>query len=298
MNTTTNLHELQPRLEKDLATSAPIENHTRFFHAVNPGDLMAAMGAIKKYVDVSGRKAIVCQSTTQEAAYYQGATHPTVDSRGVNVCCNEPMWQMLKPLIESQYYVHSFEKYEGQKIDIDLNVIRHKTNVNLPNGSIQGWIPLAYPDLSFDISQPWIKLEGECPEHIKKQVAGKVILNFTERYRNVMIDYFFLKNYAPDLVFAGTEKEHWLFANKWQLNIPRLEVNDFLELAHGIREARFILANQSFAVNIAYSMGTPRIVEICAYAQNVPHMVGEHCYGFLYQVGVEYYFRKLYNLTK
>lgn len=288
------------RLEKELATTSlikPQNNATRFYHAVNPGDLIGAMGAMKKYYDITKWKVIVSQSTTQQAAYYTGATHPTVNELGENVCCNLPMWKMLKPLVESQEYVHSFEQYQGQKIDIDLNIIRGKTFVNLPNGSLQGWIPLAYPDLSFDISKAWITLDGKCPKHISKQVKGKIILNFTERYRNQMIDYFFLKNYAPDLVFAGTEREHWLFCNKWQLSIPRLEVKDFLELAYAIKEARFILANQSMCINIAIAMGTPKIIEICSFAQNIIHMIGEDCYGFLYQAGVEYYWRLLYNKT-
>ena len=293
-------HVLPQRIEKELATSKTVEvekNYTSIFHAVNPGDLMAAMGAMKKYYDATKRKVKVLQSVSQLAVYYSGATHPTVNENGENVCCNVPMWNMLKPLVESQEYIHSFEKYEGQHFDLDFNVIRGKTSVNLPNGSLQGWVPLAFPDLDFDISKPWIQLKGECPKHIKEQVSGKIILNFTERYRNLMVDYFFLRNYAPDLIFAGTEKEHWLFCNKWQLTIPRLEVNDFLELAYAIKESRFILGNQSFCINVAYAMDTPRIVEICAYAQNVIHMIGEHSYGYLYQTGVEYYFRKLFSKT-
>lgn len=293
-------HQLPVRLEKELATSEtmkPEGYHTRFFHAVNPGDLIAAMGAIKKYYERTKRKAIVSQSVTQIAAYYSGAVHPTVNEQGENVCCNVPMWNMLKPLIESQEYVHAFEKYEGQKIDIDFNVIRGRTNVNLPQGPIQGWIPLALPDLSFDFSKPWIELSGKCPKNILNQVKGKVVINFTERYRNHSIDYYFLKNYAPDIIFAGTEREHYLFCNKWQLDIPRLQVKDFLELSYAIRECRFILGNQSFCINIAYAIQKPRILEICSYAQNVIHMVGEDCYGFLYQVGVEYYWRILYNQT-
>lgn len=295
----TNKHEIPGRLKNEIATNhLPIEgNYTRFFHAVNPGDLIAAMGAMKKFYEGSGRKVIVSQSVTQLAAYYNGAVHPTVNEAGENVCVNIPMWEMLKPLIESQEYVHSFEKYEGQRIDIDLNVIRGKTSVNLPSGAIQGWIPLAFPDLEFDISKAWIELKEKCPSRILKQVKGKIILNFTERYRNRTIDYFFLKNYASDLIFAGTEREHWLFCNQWQLSIPRLEVKDFLELAYAIKECRFILANQSFCINIAYAIQKPRILEICTYAQNVIHMIGEACHGFLYQTGVEYYFRKLYNQT-
>lgn len=290
-------HELQPRLKNELAATTPIQQYARVLHAVNPGDLIAAMGALKKYYDITQRKLIVAQSVSTVASYYPGAIHPTVNERGENVCCNIPMWEKLKPLIESQEYIHSFEQYQGQKIDLDFNVIRGKTFVNLPHGAIQGWLPLAFPDLSFDISKSWITLDDKCPTHIKKQVSGKVVLNFTERYRNALADYFFLQNYAPDLIFAGTEQEHFIFCNKWGLTIPYLKVDNFLELAYAIKECRFILANQSFNYNIAEAIKKPRILEICQFAQNCIHGIGEDSYGFLHQVGVEYFFKVLYNKT-
>jgi len=295
-------HVLSPRLEASLASSKIVPNqneyYTRVLHCVNPGDLMGAMGALKKYYDITKRKLIIAQSISTLAAYYQGAIHPTVNERGENVCCNMSMWEMLKPLIESQEYIHLFEVYQGQKIDLDFNVIRGKTNVNLPHGALANWVTLAFPDLAFDLSKPWIFLNDKCPDHTKKQVSGKVILNFTERYRNPLTDYFFLQHYAPDLIFSGTEKEHYLFCSKWGLTIPRLEVKDFLELAYAIQECRFILANQSFNYNIAEAIKKPRILEICGFAQNCIHGIGEHSYGFLHQVDVEYRFRMLYNLTK
>ncbi len=294
-------HTISPKLETELAINniVPLhyDNYASVLHCVNPGDLMGAMGAIKKYHDVTKRKMKVYQSLTQPGAYYGGAVHPTVNERGEMVCCNKPMFDMLKPLVESQPYIHSMEVYEGQKIDFDFNTIRGKTFVNLPNGALQNWVPLCFHDLEFDLSKKWIELDGKCPTHIKNQVSKKVILNFTERYRNQTTDYFFLKNYAPDLIFAGTEREHFLFCSRWNLTIPRLEVKNFLELAYAIRECRFMLCNQSMCYNIASAMLTPRILEICSYAQNCIHGIGEHSYGFLLQLGAEYYFRKLYNIT-
>lgn len=293
-----NKKALPIRLENELATpQKPIENFTRVKHSVNLGDLYASMGAVKKYYDVTKRKVVISQKVGQEAAYYSGAEHPTKNEHGLPVCMNDKMWEMVKPLIESQEYIHAFERYEGQRIDLDFDVIRGKTFVNLPHGAIQGWLPLAFPDLSFDLSKAWITLDDNIPENIQKQVKGKVILNFTERYRNANTDYFFLKNYAPDLIFAGTEKEHWLFCNKWQLTIPRLEVNDFLELGYALKASRFLLGNQSQLWNLAEAMKTPRILEICNFAQNCIPMIGEDSFGFFHQVGVEYYYRTLYNKT-
>lgn len=267
-------------------------------HAVNLGDLISCMGAFKKYHEITKRKIKVLQQKNMPAAYYQGATHPTLDANGTMVTMNDFTFDMVKPLIESQEYIHSFEEYIGQKVDLDFNVIRGKTFVNMPQGAIQNWIPFAFPDLAFDLSEPWIILKGKCPAHIKKQVQGKVILNFTERYRNGIIDYFFFKKYMPDLIFAGTEREHWAFCNQWQLSIPRLEVNSFLESAYALKEARFLFANQSMLWNTAEAMKTPRVLEVCQYAQNCINGVGKDSYGFFHQTGAEYYFRLLYNKTK
>lgn len=266
-----------------------------FKHSVNPGDLIAAMGCIKKYYEITKQKCVVAQGLNVRAQYYAGAVHPTLDEGGNYVTCNAKMWEMLKPLIESQDYINSFQKYEGQKVDIDFDTIRGRTNVNLPHGPIQGWIPLAWPDLSFDLSKPWIIIKDKCPEHIRKQVHRKIIINFTERYRAPMLEYHFLKNYAPDLIFAGTEKEHFLFCNAWQFNCPRLEVDNFLELAYAVKEARFVLCNQSMIWNMCQAMAVPRILEMAFFADNCFPGIGENSVGGAYQVSIEYNFRTFYN---
>lgn len=297
----TNIPQLPPRLENELAQypqlQQPLDLTTRIKHSVNPGDLIACMAAIKRFYDATKRKVIVSQTVGMLANYYQGAVHPTVNETGAAVCCNQSMWEKLKPLIESQYYIHSFERYEGQKVDLDFDVIRGKTFVNLPHGMIQAWIFYAFPDLACDLSKQWIFIEGKCPKHIEKQVKGKVIINFTERYRNTTMDYFFLKNYADDLIFAGTDREHWLFCQQWQLNIPRLDDKNLLEYAYAIRESRFFLGNQSTGWNLCNAMAHPRILEVCSYAANCQPNIGEDSYGYFHQVGLEYYFRILYNKT-
>lgn len=291
-------HELPKRLENELVVSLPEESYTRIRHAVNLGDIVSSLAAVKTFWSVTGRKVIYAQQIGQLAQYYPGAVHPTVNEEGANVCVNQQGFDMIKPLVESQPYIHKMEQYLGQPVSVDFDVIRQKTFVNLPNGMIQSWVMFAFPDLACDLSKPWIELTGDCPEHILTQVKGKIILNFTERYRNHIIDYFFLKHYAPDLVFAGTEREHWIFCNKWQIDCPRLIINDFLDYAYAIREARFILGNQSLGWNLAEAMKTPRLLEVCNYAPNCAPFVGEHSFGYYHQVGGEYFFRRMYNTLR
>jgi hypothetical protein len=287
-----------PLFQNELPASTPSDNGCpRVKHFANPGDAIAVLGALKKYYDVTERKVIFCQQVNQLAQYYPGAVHPTVNEAGQNVCVNNAIFDMLAPLIASQHYIHSVERYEGQRVDMDFDVIRGKTFVNLPHGMIQAWVVFAFPDLAFDISKPWVSLPDDY-HPVQEQTRGKVIINFTERYRNSMMDYFYLKGFAPDLVFAGTEREHFLFCNQWQLTIPRLEIKDFLEYAYAIKASKFFLGNQSFGWNLAEAMKHPRVLELCQYAANCQPMIGEDSYGYYHQIANEYYFRTLYNKTK
>lgn len=276
----------------------PKEYYSTVKHLANIGDIISVMPACRKYYEVTGRKIQFLQVIDAPGHYYAGAVHPTVDSNGTQVCVNQTMFDMVKPLIESQEYIHSFVPYNGQQVTLNFDVIRGQTDVGMPNLMIQSWIMFAFPDLDYDLSTTWIDLPEIKDHPIKNQVEGKVILNFTERYRNPIMDYFFLQNYAPDLIFAGTEKEHFLFCTRWNLNIPRLEVKDFLEYAYALKYSRFLLCNQSMAWNLATSIGTKRILEVCKFAPNCQPFIGNNSKGYFYQVGCEYYFRKMYNETK
>jgi hypothetical protein len=261
----------------------------RVKHWCNPGDAIASLAALKAFYQNTKSKVIFCQQLGIEANYYPTAVHDTTDDTGKMVCMNQAIWDMLQPLLLSQEYIHSTEEFVGQDdILIDLDVIRKKVFVNLPHGSIQSWVMFAFPDLAFNLSQPWITLpEADLP--IIDQVKDKIIINFTERYRNGHINYYFLRKYKHKLLFAGTAREHLLFVNKWKIDMPKIEVNDFLELAYALKNCKFLLSNQSLNWNIAEAMKTPRVLELCEFAPNCMPFYGEKSYGFYHQQGLEYY---------
>ena len=270
-----------------------------FKHFANVGDVWAAFASVRTFWEVTGRKVDFYQCVNTPGQYYPGAVHPTVDANGTPVTMNDAMFEMVKPMALAQPFINSFQPYAGQQITVDLDVIRGKTNVNMPHGFLAAWIFYAFPDLARDLSKPWIELPDDYhPEGVAEQVRGKVILNFTERYRNRLLDYHFLQGYAPDLIFAGTEKEHWLFCQQFKLNIPRLQINDFKELAYAAKNSRFVMANQSQLWNLCEAMKIPRLLETCMWADNCHAWIGENSHGYYYQTGAEYYFRKMYNTLK
>lgn len=259
-------------------------------HFTNSGDLIATMAGFKGAWELSGRKIVVLQQLNVKANYYPGAVHGTVDEEGTHVCMNPDIFEKMKPLVMSQEYIREMDRFVGQKIHVDIDVIRKKVFVNLPHGSIQAWPFYAFPDMAYDLTKPWITLKDEdVPDHIRKQVDGKVIVNFTERYRNANLNYFFLKRHQSKLVFAGTDREHLLFCNTWNVNMPKLEDANFLETAYALKTCKFLLCNQSTIWNIAEAMKTPRLLEVCEYAQNCLPFYGEKSYGFFHQEGLEYY---------
>lgn len=286
----------------------PEKRPARFKHFANIGDIIASLPAVKTFYEKTGRKVIYSQQLNVPAEYYAGAVHPTLDDNDNNVMvmCNRKMLDMIKPLIESQDYIEKMEIYDGQPINVDLDVIRKKIFVNLPFGMIQQWIFLAYPDLARDLSKPWIDIGdvdiSDCYFQWRSlptsylpmdDIENKAIVNFTERYRSADIHYFFLKKHKNNLVFAGTDREHQIFCDKWELDIPKLVVNNFLQLAAILKKARFLLSNQSFLWNLAEGMKTPRILELCQHAPNCQSFIGEHSYGYLHQSPAQYYFELL-----
>ena len=256
-------------------------------HLANAGDIIAVLAGLKEIHRKYGKKIIFYQWLNVQAQYYQGASHPILDSNGNMVCMNKTTFDMMKPLMLAQDYIEDFREWQGEKVHVDLDIIRNKLFVNMPFGMIQSWIMMAYPDMACDLSKSWLNVSAS------DKYKDKIIINFTERYRNTMISYFFLKEHQQDLVFTGTEKEYKAFCELWSIDVPRIELTNFLELAEYIKGCRFFMGNQSSGWNMANAMGVPRIVEMCQFAPNCQPFVGEYNYGFYHQDALQYYFNEL-----
>lgn len=258
----------------------------------NSGDLISALPGLKHIYDTQGKKAVIYQRMLVPAEYYQNAKHPIKDEKGTQVTMNYKQWEMLKPLLLSQDYIESCEVWEGQTVDVNLDLIREGEFSTMGFGSINRWQFYTHPYLACDLSKPWISVP-RVPFNTDL-VKDKVIVNFTSRYRNGLITYFFLKEHEEKLIFSGIKEEYETFCEDNKLNIPYLEVNDFLELTQYIDACKFILCNQSMQWNIAEAIKKLRILEVCRSASNcIPN--GANGYDFLQQGALELYFKQFIN---
>lgn len=200
---------------------------------------------------------------------------------------NQAMIDMMIPLFKEQDFINECKVDEGEKVDLDLGLIRD-TFVNMPYHDLRKWYFYIYPDLACDLSKQYIFV----PNLDKDIAKGKIVVARSERYRNDMIDYSFLKPYEDDLVFSGTMREYNNFCMQFDLNIKKLTITNFLELAQILKQSNGLISNQTMIFQIAEGLKIPRIVELCSFAPNVD-TVGENAYEFYAQPALEYYFHKI-----
>lgn len=261
-----------------------------FLHSGNSGDIVASLPAIREFYRKTGIKPILYLRKGVEAFYYEGAVHP-VKQDGKCVMLNDSMIQMLTPLLKAQSFFEDVREWTDEEVGCDLDQIR-ETYVGMPGLSINRWYFYVYPDLACDLSKPWL----EVPDVDKDFAKGKIIITRTERYTNPHINYSFLKPFEDDLVFSGTMREYNVFCMTYDLNIRKLTITNFLELAQAIKQSRFHITNQTMANQISQGLFRPSILEVCGFAPNCIQ-IGEDRYDFMNTPALEYYFNLLYKKT-
>lgn len=248
----------------------------RVKHSFNAGDLITVLPGLQHLYRTKGIKTVFMQRLGLPAFYYNGATHPTKEG-DQQVCMNKTMWAMMQPLLNNQDYIEDAIEWQGQKVDIDFDIVRDRTFIPMPNGSIHHWPFFVFPELSCNPAEQWIK---KC-----NTVTNGIIINFTERYRNPYLSYYFLKDYN-NVRFTGTESEHADFCKSWNLDIPLINIKDFKELADTIAGAKLFIGNQSFCWHLADAMKVNRILEVCtAFPNTFP--TGANGAVVLYQEALE-----------
>ena len=281
-------------------------------HVVNMGDLISALPGIRHLHRITGKKAIIYQQLNRPGEYYIGAEHPTKDGNGNMVCFNQLCFDQMRPLLLAQDYIEDFRVYNGEKVDYDLDVVRQQTYCGAPHFPLHKWTWMAYPEMACDLSEDWLEVSDSATAAVSKKIEmggmrpinewdltfsmeGKIILNFTDRYRNFNLNYFFLQKYESFLIFAGMPQERDKFCDQWGLkNVPHLQNKNILELAQAIKSCRFFLGNQSLCWHLAQAMHVPRILELYPFAQNCTNF-GANGYEYYHQHQVEFFFEKLFN---
>lgn len=252
------------------------------------GDLISFLSGIRQIWKDKGKKGIIYHRLNMVGGSYEGANHPYENSEKQPICFNEYAFGMMYPLLMSQEYIQDYLVFDGQQHEIDLDKIRMEVFTNQPRGSLNRWPSHPFPEMATNLADKWLNIPSD------GLYKDKIIINFTERHRNSFVNYFFLKKYQDQILFAGLKKERDLFCAEFDLDIPLLAVDNFYELAKVINSCKFLLSNQSFVFQLGEALKIPRILELFPIMPNVVP-IGEDAYDFYHQGELEYYFNKLIN---
>jgi hypothetical protein len=245
----------------------------------NAGDLIACLPGFKKIYETKRFQTIMYQQLNLPAFYYEGAEHP-VRENGVMVTMNNDMFDFLRPLLMQQPYIFSYNVWEGQEVGFDFFHTRNEKGVPMPHGSIHHWNFITFPQLTCDLSKPWIEAKP-----IKS--GCDIVINRTERYWNPNITYHFLKKHKKKIGFVGTRDEHEKFCEQAGYMVSYLECADAVELAGFIKGSKLFIGNQSFCWHLADAMKCNRVLELSPDMPNT-WPTGEHGYCAAYQNTMEY----------
>ena len=247
-----------------------------FKHSGHLGDIIYSFPVIKELAKTHTCNLYIASDIPIHVKNYY--KHPAG-----KVMLNSKLISKLLPLLKRQYYLSTAAVWEGQEIDIDLDLFRD--------------LPIDFSFLSHrwyfhivgiqpDLTIPYLEVD----EH--PVIKDKVVIVRSFRARNYFVDYSFLAKY-DNLLFIGIQEEY----EDLKAVVPNLEfydVKDFYEMAQIIKSSRFFLGNQSFVYAVADGLKVPRLLEA-----NPPFPVvyplGENSYDFYFQQHFETFFDTLYN---
>lgn len=230
-----------------------------FLHSGDMGDIIAGLGAVKEFCEKENAKARIILDTTggifcndpelNKFIYLSNA------KKGLKF--NDSNYNFLKPLIESQPYVYSVEKYSNQTdIDYNLNLFRkefaniqnllyaHQKTLGLPIGFKGKW--LFYPNQTIED-----KIE--------------ILVSRSSRYQSSHL--FFASNeylLASKGRFIGTDFEYNLFKDCFRFVPVRYDVSNALDCLRAVSNSNTILVNSTLMFWIALGFNHPNIIHEAA----------------------------------
>ncbi len=185
----------------------------------------------------------------------------------------EITYKDLKPILEKQEWLNSFNIYDNQKIDVNLFKFRQSSHLYTSN-----WIEVYFNEFIDGMSPPseysWINMTKD------SSLSNTLLVNrslkpFTPNVSNV---YREIINNNPNLekafiCFDEEQYKNFLFKDEFRL----IKVNSLYEFFEKINSCKLFLGNQSGPMAWATSMNTPRIIELLARIDN-KHYINDKKY--------------------
>ncbi len=244
-----------------------------FFHSGPLGDLIYSLPLINKLSENHTCNLYVNLNKKFTYEYYKHTAN--------GYFIDERTFKFLSPLLKKQKSLNIIKEYENEKIDINLDLFREipvSFTFNSPR-----WF-FAITGEHCDLSKPSLFVDDHT------EIKNKIVILRSFRFRNIYINYNFLKNY-DNLLYVGVEEEY----QDLKKIIPNLEIyncKDLLEMAQIIKSSKFFVGNMSVGFALSETLKIPRLLEASPETPFV-QPVGNNGFDFFFQPHFEKWFKYL-----
>ena len=172
----------------------------------------------------------------------------------------------LKPILEKQNWLNSFQIYSNQEINCSLKSFRSSPMIYTTN-----WIEIYFKTF-LNIDNPpkeygWIELDKD--DNLKDVVlVNRNMKPMSENLTNFYNDLLYQHDKCAFICFDEEQYENFELKDK----CPLIKVNNLYEYFVKINSCKLLISNQSGPAAWATSMNVPRIVELYMVLDNIHYI--------------------------
>ena len=179
----------------------------------------------------------------------------------------------LKPILEKQEWLNSFNIYNGEIIDVNLTRFRQSRFLYTTN-----WIEIYFKEFFDDMMPPseysWIELEKD------ETLSDTLVINrsmkpMSEKTKGVYQGV--LNEFEKKVFICFDESQYQTFPLKDQCEM--LKVNSLYEFFAKINGSKLFIGNQSGPMSWATAMNIRRGIELLATIDNVHYIKDKEYYS-------------------
>ena len=249
-----------------------------FVHSGPSGDLFYSLAVIQKIAQTRKCNLFINVNKKFTYEYYK--------HNGDGYLISDKNFDFIHPLLKKQKFLNIVKKHENENIDVDLDLFRELPWNN--TFTSQKWFFHITGERT-DLNLPYIFADYH------PTFKNRIVIQRSFRFRNLYINYEFLKNYE-DPLFVGMQDEF----DDLKKQIPNLEYYDpksFYETAQIIKSSRFFIGNSSACFSVAEGLKVPRLLEASPDFPAV-QPIGLDAFDFYFQPHFEKWVDYLYKKTK
>jgi len=232
-----------------------------FNHSGNIGDVLYSLNFAREFAAANGegRFAVNLQPGVGSAIQ---KNHPCG-----SILMDDAACEFLRPLLEAQPCIAQVTVSEKVPDGaIELSNFR-----NLPLFHAAGDVRYYYYAMSPN-ALPKDFLTPVLVSPRDERAAGKIVIVRSARYRNPLVNYRGLKEFADSMIFVGLSGEHEDFC-RTEFEVPYQPVANALEVAGLMGAARLVIGNQCGPFAVAEQLKAPRWLESCQIMRQGDGMV-------------------------